>query len=49
VIYRRQRKQYIFAGFLAVVAVVNVLVGVLLTRPSLTEFATLQGEFGQLH
>ncbi len=43
-IYRRQRQQYIFAVFLAVVAVVNVLFYFILTRPSQTEYATLQNE-----
>ena len=33
-IYRRQRKQYIFAGFLAVIALVNVLFFFILNRPA---------------
>jgi Tfp pilus assembly protein PilO len=47
-IYRRQRKQYIFAIILAVVAVVNLLFFFILTRPSQTEYATLQTEITQL-
>jgi Tfp pilus assembly protein PilO len=47
-IYRRQRKQYIFGVILAVVAVVNVLFFFILTRPSQTEYASLQQEIGQL-
>jgi hypothetical protein len=43
-IYRRQRQQYFFAIFLAVVAVVNILFYFILTRPSQTEYATLQEE-----
>jgi len=47
-IYRRQRQQYIFAIFLTVVAVVNILFYLILTRPSQTEYATLQEEIVQL-
>jgi Tfp pilus assembly protein PilO len=47
-IYRRQRTQYIFAIFLAVVAVVNVLFYFILTRPSQSEYATLQQSIAQL-
>lgn len=47
-IYRRQRKQYIFAIFLAIVAVVNVLFFFILTRPSQAEYANLQDEIGVL-
>lgn len=47
-IYRRQRKQYIFAIILAAVAVVNVLFFFILTRPSQTEYASLQTEITQL-
>jgi len=47
-IYRRQRKQYIFAIFLAVVAVINLLFFFILTRPSQAEYANLQAEIGQL-
>jgi len=41
-IYRRQRQQYIFAGLLAVIAVVNVLFYFILNRPAQTESARLQ-------
>jgi hypothetical protein len=47
-IYRRQRQQYIFSIFLAVIAVVNVLFYFILTRPSQTEYATLQDEIATL-
>ena len=47
-IYRRQRKQYIFGIFLAVAAVVNVLFYFILTRPSQTEYAELQKSIEQL-
>ena len=47
-IYRRQRKQYIFAGFLAVIAVVNVLFFFILNRPARTEYASLEKSIKQL-
>jgi len=47
-IYRRQRKQYIFAGFLAVIAVVNVLFFFILNRPARTEYARLEDSIQQL-
>jgi len=47
-IYRRQRQQYIFGIFLAVIAVINVLFYFILTRPSQTEYATLQADIVRL-
>jgi Tfp pilus assembly protein PilO len=47
-IYRRQRQQYVFAIFLAVVVIVNLLFYFILTRPSQTEYATLQREIETL-
>jgi Tfp pilus assembly protein PilO len=47
-IYRRQRQQYFFAIFLVIVAVVNTLFYFILTRPSQTEYATLQQEIVEL-
>ena len=47
-IYRRQRKQYIFAGFLAVIALVNVLFFFILNRPARTEYASLEKSIKQL-
>lgn len=47
-IYRRQRTQYIFAVFVAVVAVVNVLFYFILTRPSQKEYSELQQSIAQL-
>jgi Tfp pilus assembly protein PilO len=47
-IYRRQRQQYIFAGFLAVIAVVNVLFFLILNRPAQTEYARLEESIRQL-
>ena len=47
-IYRRQRRQYIYAIFLAVIAVVNVLFYFILTRPSQKEYSNLQEETAKL-
>jgi Tfp pilus assembly protein PilO len=47
-IYRRQRQQYIFAGLLAVIAVVNVLFFFILNRPARTEFQRLEESIQQL-
>ena len=47
-IYRRQRKQYLFAGFLAVLALVNVLFYFILNRPARTEYANLEESIKQL-
>jgi Tfp pilus assembly protein PilO len=47
-IYRRQRKQYIFAGFLAVIALVNVLFFFILNRPARTEYESLEKSIKQL-
>jgi hypothetical protein len=47
-IYRRQRQQYIFAGLLAVIAVVNVLFFFILNRPARTEFQRLEESIRQL-
>jgi hypothetical protein len=41
-IYRRQRQQYIFAGLLAIIAVVNVLFFLILNRPARTEYERLE-------
>src|SRR5688572_3070272 len=41
-IYRRQRRQYIFAAVLAVVAVLNVLFFLILNRPAESEYLSLQ-------
>jgi Tfp pilus assembly protein PilO len=47
-IYRRQRQQYIFAGLLVVIAVVNLLFFFILNRPAQTEWATMQTSIQQL-
>jgi hypothetical protein len=47
-IYRRQRKQYIFAGLLAVLAIVNVLFFFILNRPTRMEYERLQKSAKQL-
>jgi hypothetical protein len=47
-IYRRQRQQYIFAGLLVVIAVVNILFFFILHRPSKTESSTLQESIQQM-
>jgi Tfp pilus assembly protein PilO len=47
-IYRRQRQQYIFAGLLAIIAVVNVLFFFILNRPARTEYERLEESIRQL-
>jgi hypothetical protein len=47
-IYRRQRKQYLFAGLLAIIAVVNILFFFILNRPAKTEYERLQESILQL-
>jgi hypothetical protein len=47
-IYRRQRQQYIYAGLLAIIAVLNVLFFFILNRPARTETARLQESIRQL-
>lgn len=45
---RRRRYQYIFATFLAVIAVINTLFYFILTRPSQSEYTNLQQSIAQL-
>jgi hypothetical protein len=40
--FRRQRHQYVFAGLLAVIAVINLLFFFVLYRPARSEYLTLQ-------
>jgi Tfp pilus assembly protein PilO len=47
-IYRRQRNQYLFAGLLAVLAIVNVLFYFILNRPTRMEYDRLQKSVKQL-
>jgi Tfp pilus assembly protein PilO len=47
-IYRRQRQQYIFAGFLAIIAVINVLFFFILNRPARMESESLAESIRQL-
>ena len=47
-IYRRRRQQYIFAGLLGVIAVVNVLFFFILNQPARAEYASLQGSIARL-
>lgn len=47
-IYRRRRQQYIFAGFIAVIAVVNVLFFLILNRPAQTDSTHLEQSIHQL-
>src|SRR5688572_2611053 len=47
-IYRRQRQQYLFAGILAVIAVVNILFFFILNRPARMEYARLEESITQL-
>ena len=41
-VYRRRRQQYLFAGLLGVIAVINVLFFVIMYRPSRSEYFGLQ-------
>jgi len=47
-IYRRQRQQYIFAGALAVIGLVNLLFFFILNQPAKTEYTKLQASIQQL-
>jgi hypothetical protein len=47
-IYRRQRQQYIFAGVLAVIGLVNLLFFFILNQPAKTEYTKLQASIQQL-
>jgi Tfp pilus assembly protein PilO len=47
-IYRRRRQQYIFAGLLAVIAVVNVLFFFILNRPTRLEYERSEESIRQL-
>jgi len=40
--FRRQRQQYLFAGLLGVIGVLNILFYLILYRPAKTEYLTLQ-------
>ena len=46
--YRRQRQQYLFAGLLGVVAVVNLLFFFILYQPTRSEYFTLQDSMQRL-
>jgi hypothetical protein len=47
-IYRRRRQQYIFAGLLAIIAVMNVLFFFILNRPARTEYERLEESIKEL-
>jgi len=47
-IYRRRRKQYIFAGLLVIIAVLNVLFYFILNRPVREEYASLEQSIKEL-
>lgn len=47
-IYRRQRQQYIFAGLLAIIAVINVLFFFILNRPARADYERLEESIRQL-
>ena len=47
-IYRRQRQQYLFAGLLAIIAVVNILFFFILNRPARVEYVRLEESIRQL-
>ena len=46
--YRRQRQQYLFAGVLGVIAVVNLLFFFILYQPTRSEYYTLQDSIQRL-
>jgi len=47
-IHRRQRRQVLIAGFLGVIAVVNLLFYFILLRPAQSDYFNLQGSIDQL-
>ena len=47
--HRRQRRQLLFAGFLGVIAVVNLLFYLILLRPARSDYFNLQGSIDQLN
>jgi hypothetical protein len=46
--HRRQKRQLLFAGFLGVIAVVNLLFFLILLRPARSDYFNLQGSIDQL-
>ena len=46
--HRRQKRQLLFAGFLGVIAVVNLLFYLILLRPASSDYFNLQGSIDQL-
>jgi len=46
--HRRQKRQVLFAGFLGVIAVVNLLFYLILLRPASSDYFNLQGSIDQL-
>src|SRR5262245_50343245 len=48
-IYRRQKKQYIFAGLLGVIAIVNILFFLILWYPARSEYLNLKDSISRLH
>jgi hypothetical protein len=46
--HRRQKRQFLFAGFLGVIAVVNLLFFLILLRPTRSHYFNLQGSIDQL-
>jgi len=47
-IYRRQKKQYLFAGLLGVIAIINVLFFLILWYPSRSEYLNLRDSISRL-
>jgi hypothetical protein len=47
-IYRRQKKQYVFAGLLGVVAIVNILFFLILLFPARSEYLNLKDSISRL-
>src|SRR6185369_14194617 len=48
-IYRRQKKQYVFAGLLGVIAIINILFFLILLYPARSEYMNLQDSISRLH
>jgi len=46
--HRRQKRQLLFAGFLGVIAVINLLFYLILLRPASSDYFNLQGSIDQL-
>jgi len=48
-VYRREKQQYLFAGVLGILGVVNLLFFLILYRPALSDYYRLQDSIQRLH